>query len=88
MIVGIVGGGISGLMAAYRLIEKSSDIKVVIFEKGNDILNRKCPILAKKVDKCIKCKHCAIMEGMAGVQVHLVMVSIILLLNLVVGCRI
>ena len=54
MIVGIVGGGISGLMAAYRLIEKSSDIKVVIFEKGNDILNRKCPILAKKVDKCIK----------------------------------
>ena len=40
MIVGIVGGGISGLMAAYRLIEKSSDIKVVIFEKGNDILNR------------------------------------------------
>lgn len=66
MIVGIVGGGISGLMAAYRLIEKSSDIKVVIFEKGNDILNRKCPILAKKVDKCIKCKHCAIMEGMAG----------------------
>lgn len=66
MKVGIVGGGIGGLMAAYRLVEKSSDIDVVIFEKGNDILNRKCPILTKQVNQCIKCKHCAIMEGMAG----------------------
>lgn len=66
MKIGIIGGGISGLMAAYRLVEKSADIEVVIMEKGNDILNRKCPILTKKVNQCIKCKHCAIMEGMAG----------------------
>ena len=66
MVVGIVGGGISGLMTTYRLIKSKEDIEVVIFEKGNDIKKRRCPILEKKVEKCIKCPHCAIMEGMAG----------------------
>ncbi len=64
--VGIVGGGISGLMAAYNLLKNSKDINVTIFEKGNSLENRKCPILQKQVDKCIKCKSCAIMEGIAG----------------------
>ncbi len=64
--IGIVGGGISGLMAAYRLVEKNPNVEVTIFEKGHDILNRKCPILTKKVSQCIKCEHCAIMEGLAG----------------------
>ena len=64
--VAIVGGGISGLMAAYSLATKTDNINVTIFEKGNAIKNRNCPILNKKVNKCIKCKHCAIMEGMAG----------------------
>lgn len=64
--VGIIGGGISGLMTAYRLIEKNPSVEVIIFEKGHDILNRKCPILTKKVSQCIKCKNCAIMEGLAG----------------------
>lgn len=64
--IGIIGGGISGLMAAYRLVEKNPSIEVTILEKGHDILNRKCPILTKKVSQCIKCEHCAIMEGLAG----------------------
>ena len=64
--IGIVGGGISGLMAAYNLLKNSKDIKVTIFERGNSLEKRKCPILEKKVDKCIKCKSCAIMEGIAG----------------------
>ena len=64
--IAIVGGGIGGLMAAYQLVTKSNDVHVTIFEKGNAIRNRKCPILNKKVEKCIKCKNCAIMEGMAG----------------------
>lgn len=64
--IGIIGGGISGLMAAYRLVEKNPNIEVTILEKGHDILNRKCPILIKKVSQCIKCEHCAIMEGLAG----------------------
>ena len=64
--IGIIGGGISGLMAAYRLVEKNTNVEVMILEKGHDILSRKCPILTKKVNQCIKCEHCAIMEGLAG----------------------
>lgn len=64
--IGIIGGGISALMLAYRIIEKSQDKEIVIFEKGNALLDRKCPILMKKFTKCIRCRHCAIMEGMAG----------------------
>lgn len=64
--IGIIGGGISALMLAYRIIEKSQDKEIVIFEKGNALLDRKCPILMKKTTKCIRCPHCAIMEGMAG----------------------
>ena len=64
--VAIVGGGISGLMAAYELVTKSDNINVTIFEKGNAIRNRNCPILNKTTTKCVKCKHCAIMECMAG----------------------
>ena len=64
--IGIIGGGISSLMAAYSLLKNSKDVSVTIFEKGNSLDQRKCPILEKKVDKCIKCKTCAIMEGIAG----------------------
>ena len=66
MKVGIIGGGISSLMAAYKMATNNPKIKVIIYEKGNPIKKRSCPILTKKVDKCIKCNHCAIMEGMAG----------------------
>lgn len=64
--VAIIGGGIGGLMAAYRLTEKSPGLSVAIFEKGNAIEKRICPILQKKSKVCIKCTSCAIMEGMAG----------------------
>ena len=62
----IIGGGISGIMAAYRFTENGSNKKVVILEKGSDLDKRVCPIITKKVKACIKCKSCAIMEGMAG----------------------
>ncbi len=64
--VAIVGGGIGGIMAAHRLSEKDHSLKICILEKGSDILNRVCPIIAKQVKTCVKCKSCAIMEGMAG----------------------
>ena len=64
--VGIVGGGISSLMATYNFLKSSKDFEVTVFERGNSLENRKCPILQKQVDKCIKCKNCAIMEGIAG----------------------
>lgn len=62
----IIGGGIGGLMTAHRLSEKMPELKICLIEKGHDIEQRVCPIITKKVSKCISCKHCAIMEGMAG----------------------
>ncbi|MEF9853604.1 MAG: FAD-dependent oxidoreductase [Hydrogenoanaerobacterium sp.] len=64
--VAIVGGGIGGIMSAYRLLEENPKLSVCILEKGGSITERCCPIITKKTDHCIKCKSCAIMEGMAG----------------------
>lgn len=64
--VAIIGGGIGGLMAAYRITENNPALAVCLIEKGNPIEKRVCPIVTKKVSTCIKCKSCAIMEGLAG----------------------
>jgi hypothetical protein len=56
----IIGGGISGLMAGYRLAENNK--KVLLIEKGNHITKRKCP----SKGKCIQCKSCAITQGLSG----------------------
>jgi len=64
--VAIIGGGISGIMSAYRLTDKNPGLKVALFEKGHDIQRRKCPVIDKTSGSCIKCPSCAIMEGMAG----------------------
>ncbi len=62
----IIGGGIGGLMCAYRLVQNQPELSVLILERGKSLEERSCPILAGKVKKCIKCKPCSIMEGMAG----------------------
>ena len=62
----VIGGGIGGLMCAYRLMEKNKALSVLILERGNALEKRSCPIMAKKVPKCVRCPSCAIMEGMAG----------------------
>lgn len=61
--IAIIGGGIGGLMTAWHLTERDPALSVCIIEKGHSIEKRTCPIVAKKVDKCIKCPSCAIMEG-------------------------
>lgn len=62
----IVGGGIGGLMCAYRLKEHNPELSVLLLERGQALEKRKCPIVAKKVKQCVKCNPCSIMEGMAG----------------------
>lgn len=62
----IIGGGIGGLMCAYRLCTQAPGMSVVLFEKGRDIEKRTCPIVAGRVDHCVKCPSCSIMEGLAG----------------------
>ena len=62
----IIGGGIGGLMTAYSAYEKNKDAKICIIDRGNPIEKRSCPIIAKKVSKCINCKPCSIMQGLGG----------------------
>ena len=62
----IVGGGIGGLMWAYSLITNDPSLKICMLERGNAIRHRVCPMLTKASDVCLRCKNCAIMEGMAG----------------------
>ena len=64
--VAIIGGGPAAIFAAYELVLKNTGLKVAIFEEGNDILTRKCPINLKKVPACIKCTPCDVMRGFGG----------------------
>ncbi|MBO4869565.1 MAG: FAD-dependent oxidoreductase [Clostridia bacterium] len=62
----IIGGGIGGLMTAYSLITNDPGLKICMLERGNAIRRRVCPMLTGASDTCLRCKNCAIMEGMAG----------------------
>lgn len=64
--VAIIGGGISGLMAAYRLSAVQPSLQIVMIEKGAALEKRRCPMITRKTPNCQKCTHCAIMEGLAG----------------------
>ena len=72
----IIGAGPGGIFSAYELMKKSPETRVAVFEEGNTLEKRKCPIDGKKVKACIKCPTCAIMNGLV-VLVHFQMVNII-----------
>ncbi len=60
----IIGGGIGGLMAAYRLRQNIPGLRIAITEKGNVLEKRHCP--AGKDEPCVHCKTCSITSGFAG----------------------
>lgn len=62
----IVGAGPGGIFSAYELVKLNENIKIGIFEAGNSLEKRKCPIDGDKVKSCIKCPTCAIMNGFGG----------------------
>ena len=62
----IVGAGPGGIFSAYELVNGNKDLKIAVFELGNPLEKRKCPIDGKKVKSCIKCPICAIMSGFGG----------------------
>ncbi len=64
--VSIIGAGPGGIFSAYELMKKRPELKVAVFEAGNTLFKRKCPIDGDKVKSCIKCKTCAIMNGFGG----------------------
>lgn len=62
----IVGAGPGGIFSAYELIKQNKDLDIAVFEAGNPLDKRMCPIDGKKVKSCINCKTCAIMSGFGG----------------------
>ena len=52
--IAIIGGGIGGLMAAYRLKENAPELKIAVTERGNTLEKRHCPVGRDKT--CIHCK--------------------------------
>ena len=62
----IIGAGPGGIFSAYELVKRKPELKIAVFELGNSLERRRCPIDGKKVKSCIKCKTCAIMRGFGG----------------------
>ena len=62
----IVGAGPGGIFTAYELCQKHRGLRIAVFECGNPLGARKCPIDGKKIKGCIGCKTCAIMNGFGG----------------------
>ena len=64
--VAIIGAGPGGIYTAWELTKRRPDLKVAVFESGNPLDRRKCPIDGKLVKACVKCRPCAIMNGFGG----------------------
>ena len=65
----LVGAGPMGIYAAYELMTKKPELKVLLIDKGKNIYNRKCPILEKRLEKCPVSKDkpgCSMTTGFGG----------------------
>ena len=62
----IIGAGPGGIFTAYELAKNNQNLKIGVFELGNPLEKRKCPIDGVKVKSCLKCPICAIMSGFGG----------------------
>ena len=61
----IIGAGPAGLFAAYELITKKKDLKILLVDQGKFAENRVCP-MNKYGTKCKNCNPCAILSGFGG----------------------
>lgn len=62
----IIGAGPGGIFSAYELVKQNPNLKVAVFESGNALERRRCPIDGDKIKSCIGCKTCSIMSGFGG----------------------
>ena len=62
----IIGAGPGGIFSAYELSKLAPSLKIAVFEAGNPLNRRACPIDGKKIKSCIECKTCSIMSGFGG----------------------
>ena len=61
----IVGAGPAGLFAAYELVTKNSNLKVLLIDQGKLAENRVCS-MNKYGTKCLNCNPCQILSGYGG----------------------
>ena len=61
----IIGGGIGGLMTAYRLATTNTNLKIAIIEQGKELNKRVCPMTIDH-GACRHCSTCAITHGISG----------------------
>ena len=62
----IVGAGPGGIFTAYELTRLAPGMRVAVFEAGNPLEKRKCPIDGDRIKTCVHCPTCAIMNGFGG----------------------
>ncbi len=63
----VIGAGPGGIFTAYELVQKATEnIKIGVFELGNPLEKRKCPIDGENIRSCVGCKTCSIMSGFGG----------------------
>ena len=62
----IIGAGPGGIFSAYELAQNAPQLKIAVFEAGNELARRRCPIDGDKIKSCIGCKTCSIMSGFGG----------------------
>ena len=70
----VVGAGPAGIMTCYELYLKQPDLKVLLIDKGQDVMYRHCPIKEKKTKSCPIIKNnepgclpaCSITAGFGG----------------------
>lgn len=70
----VVGAGPAGIMACYELYLKQPNLKVLLIDKGQDVMYRHCPIKDKKIKSCPQFKDkepgclpaCSITSGFGG----------------------
>ena len=62
----IIGAGPGGIFSAYELSQQAPHLRVAVFEAGNPLHKRSCPIDGDKIKNCIHCKSCSIMSGFGG----------------------
>ena len=62
----VIGAGPGGIFSAYELTKLDPTLKIGVFEAGNSLAKRHCPIDGDKIKSCIGCKSCSIMSGFGG----------------------
>ena len=67
----IVGAGASGVFMSYELTRLPNKARVLMIDKGSDLTARTCPIKSGRVQNCIRCNPCHIMNGYGGAAAFL-----------------